>query len=67
MSPTDDLVGWERGDLRKIKDLGGGERGRYAVTASNSLPPTASGANMDGWSHFSRTKTEPRFVPWWAR
>lgn len=35
-----------------------------AVTASSSLPPLESFVvNMDGKSHFSRTKTDPRLTP----
>jgi hypothetical protein len=35
-------------------------------TASSSLPPdeAVGEVNMEGVSHFSRTKTEPRFTPW---
>ena len=39
----------------------------YAVTASSSLSPRAVCSNIDGNSHFSRTKMEPRFVPLWKR
>ena len=53
-----------RGLLYRLADA---EENAYAVTASSSLSPAAVGSNMEGNSHFSRTKIEPRFVPWCDR
>ena len=38
---------------------------REVDTAESSEPPGEPPGNMEPWSHFSRTKMEPRLVPWW--